>query len=115
MDFVIDASVVHAWVFGEGRPEADAIKARLVSETAVAPALWWFEVRNGLIVAERRGRFTETESDKALRELSRLPISLDQLAIREALPLATLDVPLQRAARAEGVPLIGEGDIGERG
>ncbi|HVB15439.1 MAG TPA: type II toxin-antitoxin system VapC family toxin, partial [Stellaceae bacterium] len=31
-----------------------------------------------------------------------------ELALRRALPLATLDMPLAHAARAEGVPLVGE-------
>lgn len=136
MAFVIDASVVHSWVLAEGRPEADAIKLRLQSEGAVAPSLWWFEVRNGLVMAERRGRLTETGTARALHELNRLPISLEpppdedsvlvlarrhrltvydasylELAKREGLPLATLDGPLTSAARAEAVPLIGETEI----
>ena len=133
MAFILDASVVHAWILDEGCPLADEVKARLHSETATAPALWWFEVRNGLVMAERRGRLTEPETARALRELSSLAISLDQspdeagvmtlarqhrltvydaayleLALRKALPLATLDGPLQRAARAEAVRLMGE-------
>jgi predicted nucleic acid-binding protein len=38
-----------------------------------------------------------------------------ELAMREALPLATLDTALADAARAEGVPLIGEVPTSERG
>ena len=33
-----------------------------------------------------------------------------ELAMREALPLATLDMALVRAARAETVPLLGDGE-----
>src|SRR5439155_4820738 len=100
---------------------------QLRSETAAAPILWWFEVRNGLVIAERRRRLNEQQTARALNKLSRLAIRLDQppdeaevmtlarrhrltvydaayleLAIREALPLATLDTALADAARAEG-------------
>src|SRR5438067_1270537 len=78
MPFVIDASIVHAWVFDEGHPTAEAVRVRLRSEPAIAPNLWWFEVRNGLITGERRGRLTEQETAGALRDLSQLPITLDQ-------------------------------------
>ena len=90
------------------------------------------EVRNGLIIGERRGRATEVYSVSFLRQLTRLPVTIDtapdeetvmllarqhrltvydaaylELALREAVPLATLDKALADAARAEGVPLIG--------
>ena len=101
-------------------------------ESALAPSLWWFEMRNALIQGERRGRFTETRSARFLRFISRLAITLDrapdegrvlalarrhrltvydaaylELAVREALPLATLDAELAAAAQAEQVALIG--------
>src|SRR5262249_29224566 len=102
-----------------------------VSE-AVAPSLFFFEVRNALAVGERRGRVTPQGSADFLRRLAELPIrfapllnddalmtlarkrnlavydaaSLD-LAKREALPLATLDRGLEKAAVAEGVALFG--------
>ena len=99
----------------------------------VVPSLWWFEVRNTLVVNERRKRITESATVSFLRELARLPIRVDrvpvevevlrlvrahrlsvydaaylELARREGLPLATLDRDLARAAGAEGVPVIGE-------
>ncbi|MBV8494779.1 MAG: type II toxin-antitoxin system VapC family toxin [Alphaproteobacteria bacterium] len=133
MAFVLDASIVHAWVFDERQPEAEAVRRRLSTEAAIAPSLWWFEVRNGLIMGERRGRITERGSARALRDLSRLNITLHhspdepailalarrhrltvydaaylELAMREGLALATLDGELLRAARAEHVSLVGE-------
>ncbi len=132
MPFVLDASIVHDWAFDELHPTANAARERLRTESAVAPSLWWFEVRNGLVMAERRGRVTEQQTARFLREILRLAITLDsspnetsvlalarrhrltvydaaylELAVRASLPLATLDAALARAARAEIVPLIG--------
>jgi predicted nucleic acid-binding protein len=133
MAFVLDASIVHAWAFEEPSPAADAIRRRLRDEKAVSPSLWWFEVRNGIIMGERRSRVTEHEGARFLRELSRAAITLDhspnegivmalarqhrltvydasylELALREALPLATLDGALAAAARQEGVAVLGD-------
>jgi predicted nucleic acid-binding protein len=131
MPFVLDASIVHDWAFDELHPTANVVRERLRTESATAPSLWWFEVRNGLVVAERRGRVTEQQTAQFLREILRLAIILDsspseanvlalarrhrltvydaaylELSVREDLPLATLDAALIRAARAETVPLI---------
>jgi len=95
-------------------------------------SLWWFEVRNGLVMGERRGLLTEGRTARFLRELSRLAIIVDgvpddsgvltlarrgrltvydasylELAVRKDFPLATLDKALTDAARAEGVSLVG--------
>jgi predicted nucleic acid-binding protein len=133
MPFVLDASIVHAWAFAEGNPTADRARERLKADIALAPRLWWFEVRNGLVMAERRGRLTERQSTAFLRELEQLPISADfdpreaevmafarrhrltvydaaylELALREGVPLATLDSALVNASRAEKVPVLGD-------
>ena len=42
------------------------------------PSLWWFEVRNTLIVNERRGRLTEADVSAFLRDLSRLGVTFDR-------------------------------------
>jgi predicted nucleic acid-binding protein len=132
MPFVLDASIVHDWAFDERHHTAAAVRGRLRTESAAAPGLWWFEVRNGLVVAERRGRVTEQQTARFLREILRLAIAFDsspneasvlglarrhrltvydaaylELALRKDLPLATLDGALARAAQAEAVPLIG--------
>lgn len=135
MPFVLDASIVHDWAFDEFHPTAGVVRERLQADSAVAPSLWWLEVRNGLVMAERRRQISEQQTANFLREILRLSIALDQspdeaavlalarrhrltvydaayleLAIRRALPLATLDTALMRAARAEAVPLVG-GDV----
>jgi predicted nucleic acid-binding protein len=134
MPFVVDASVTACWAFrDEDHPVADAALERLRADDAAAPALWWFEVRNILVVNERRRRLAEADSAAFLRDLARLPILLDrtpqegevlrlarthrlsaydaaylELARRTGVALATLDAALVRAARAEAVPLVGQ-------
>jgi len=133
MPFVLDASIAACWAFqDEQDPRADAALARVRIEEAVVPSLWWFEVRNILVVNERRKRVTESGTNSFLRELSRLRIRVDrepeeaavmrlarahrlsvydasylELALREAIPVATLDAELAAAATAEGTELIG--------
>ena len=134
MPLVIDASVTAAWAFEEPNEIADRVFALVGAETMLAPALWWYELRNVLVLGERRGRITEQQTAQFLRDISRLRIAIDstpeesdilslarrhrltvydaaylELALRAALPLATLDTMLAAAARAEGVRLVGEG------
>jgi predicted nucleic acid-binding protein len=133
MGFVLDASVTASWFLPDEHPNAVAEAAldQLVDDTGSAPSLWWFEVRNLLIIAERRGRITRPETGQALARLALLKIAIDmesdsdvimhlarqhrlsaydaaylELAIRRILPLASLDKSLAAAATAEGVPLI---------
>ena len=133
MPFVLDASIVIDWALDEGHPTAGEARERLETDAALSPVLLWFEVRNVLIVAERLGRATEDYSAAFLRELEQSPIITDrtpneaqvmalarrhrltvydagylELALRRSVPLATLDGPLARAARSEGVPVIGD-------
>jgi predicted nucleic acid-binding protein len=134
VSFIVDASVVIAWALREVHPTAALALARIEIDPGLVPALWWFEVRNGLIINERRGRIRETRTSEFLQELERIAVLVDaapledqvltlarrhrltvydaaylELAMRASLPLATLDAALIRAARAEAVKLIGEG------
>ena len=132
MRFVLDASVAINWAMrDESNPIADLAFSSLRSGTAVAPAIWWFEVRNVLVVNERRQRIAPADSNKFLADLLTLDIAIDNhpdsatvlelsrrlrrsvydaaylaLAIREHVPLATLDNSLAAAAIAEGVALL---------
>jgi predicted nucleic acid-binding protein len=134
MPFVLDASIALCWAFDdEGHPRADLAMERLADDEAVVPSLLWFEVRNTLIMSERRSRLSEEDSGRFLFLFSQLPVRVDrepvegsvlslarkhkitvydaaylELAQRESLRLATLDAELVRAARAEGVPLLEE-------
>jgi predicted nucleic acid-binding protein len=135
MAFVLDASVTACWAFDdEDHPDARLAFDRMRTEEGVVPGLWWFEVRNILIVNERRRRITESDTATFLLRLSRLRIRADrvpdengvlrlarahrlsvydaaylELAQREGLPLATLDADLRKAAAGEGVALVSGG------
>jgi predicted nucleic acid-binding protein len=132
MAFVLDASICAVWALtDESDPLADHAMARLVHEPATVPALWWFEVRNVLIVSERRKRLTRDGSQEFLKFLAGFPIWTDEepdenaifelarkyqlsfydatyleVAHRKGLPLATLDRALRTAAESAGVPLL---------
>jgi predicted nucleic acid-binding protein len=138
MPFVLDASIAACWAFDdEDHPVAALALERIRTEEARVPSLWWFEVRNTLVVNERRRRLTESDTAAFLRGLALLGVTVDQspqeadvltlarrhrltvydavyleLARREALPLATLDTDLATAARAEQLPLLGEPHVG---
>jgi|SRR5208283_652570 len=132
MAFVVDASVTACWAFDdEDHPDASLAFERMRAEEGVVPGLWWFEVRNILIVNERCRRITEAGTASFLQNLSLLRVRVDrspdetavlrlarthhlsvydtvylELAQREGVPLATLDVDLRRAAASEGVALV---------
>jgi predicted nucleic acid-binding protein len=132
MPFVLDASIAACWAFpNEQDSRAGAAIARVWIEDAVVPSLWWFEVRNILAVNERRKQITETGTTaffanlpgcgfgwignlrRAVLRLARAhrlsvyDASYLELALREAIPMATLDGKLAAAAIAEGSELIG--------
>lgn len=134
MAFVLDASITLCWAFAdEEHPVASAALDCIQQGRAHVPSLWWFEVRNSLVVNERRGRLTETDTSAFLRNMALLAITVDrapaeatllalarqhrltvydaaylELASREGLALATLDTALRHAATAVGVPLLTE-------
>jgi predicted nucleic acid-binding protein len=134
--FVLDASMTLSWAFeAESTPFTVAVLRSLETVQALAPALWAFEVASVLSVAERRGRMNAAAQTAFLERLRSLPIAIEhrpaawlaqqilplarthrigaydaaylELAIRERLPLATLDGDLRRAASAAGVALVG--------
>jgi predicted nucleic acid-binding protein len=133
MAFVIDASIIVAFAFEDAaNPRVALAIERLTTDEAAAPVLFHFEVRNALLVNERRGRISAEGSIAFLNILAKWPIRFAspphdealmdiarrrkltvydaaylELAIREGVPLATLDQDLETAARAEGVAMIG--------
>ncbi len=132
--FVVDNSVVMSWYFKDDTNKyADAVLDKLTGATAVVPSIWPLEVVNVLIVAERQRRFSESDSIRFLTLLSQLPIVVEyeppemmkellalaraynlssydasylHLAMREGLPIATLDNKLIEAARRIEVPIL---------
>ena len=133
MPFVLDASVAAGWYFEDEHDlRADAALTLFDNDSALTPVHWWFEIRNVVVLGERRRRASEQYTAEFLDYLQQLPIALaalpDQtsvltlarrhrltlydaayleLAQREGIALATLDDRLATAARAEGVALIG--------
>jgi predicted nucleic acid-binding protein len=132
--FVLDGSVTLAWLFlDEQDPYADAIVAKLPNLEMLVPRLWHVEIANVLLVGERRKRCSQADTTQWLSYLGSLPIVVDastearawsdtvglarqhaltaydaaylEIALREGVPLATLDAPLKGAAQAVGVPI----------
>lgn len=131
-NLVVDASISLAWLLDdETAPEADAARQRLATYSAYVPRIWHLEMRNVLLVAERRGRLSHRMSEERLDALAELPIRTDQdpnfraamdlarkqritfydalyleLALRMTATLATLDKALARAAANEGLDVL---------
>lgn len=130
MTLVIDASVALAWCLRdeEGSQRAGAVMARVGEEPAIVPGLFWHEVTNTLIVAERRKRIGPLEADRFLKELQDLGLVTDaaqdhtaalalarrrnlsgydaaylETAKRRGAAVATLDRAMARAAAEESI------------
>jgi predicted nucleic acid-binding protein len=130
--FVLDGSISLAWYFkDEADAYADAVAAGFPGVRAVVPTIWPLEVANAVLVGERRKRSTAAQATRWLGYLGSLPVTVDdettvrawsdvlslarthnlsaydaaylELALRQGLPLATLDDPLKSAATAAGV------------
>ena len=131
--FVLDCSVTMAWCFeDEGNEKTMEVLQALKSSKAIVPSLWPLEVSNVLLIAGRKKRVTELQTARFIDALASLPIVVDQttaskamhsifllakktdltvydaayleLAIREEIPLATLDAQLIKACKKMGVP-----------
>jgi len=132
---VLDASVAIAALIEEDRSdEARRILCEVGTDSAVVPGLWYLEVGNTLLLAERRRSLSAAARREQLADLSRLPIAIDhetthyawndtmglaerhgltlydatylELSLRRQLPLAAFDAALRRAAKAAGVRLL---------
>ena len=129
---ILDASLSTVWLIDdETDPLAERVLDSVEDTGAIVPPLWHYEVRNVLLVAERRGRVPLSEIQSRLNKLRELPIQTDwdadldatmdlalkhrltfydalylELARRRQLPLATRDAALVRAVRAEGLDVI---------
>lgn len=125
MRFVLDCSVAISWCMpDETNNEAEVILNLLSRDSeAVVPSIWWLEIINVLLVAERRKRITRDIAAEALTKLRALRIVVDtntsqssldatlelsrqynlaaylELAIREKLLLASIDNRLAEAAK----------------
>jgi predicted nucleic acid-binding protein len=137
---VLDASVTLAWLV----ERVDAAEVRLTNEVlrqiqaqhAIVPSLWFPEVSNGILMAERMGGVTPAQSMQFLGMVDTLPIEEDrtrsvsirdtgltlarayglsgydatylELALRTRKTLATFDRQLADAARKAGGRVFGD-------
>jgi hypothetical protein len=100
--FVIDASATLPWCFDD---EATAYTEGLLNrcaagEEVMVASVWPLEITCGLLFAQHRERVTAERVEQSHVQILRF------LALRDNLPLATLDIELKQAARAAGVRLI---------
>ena len=118
-----------------GMALADKVLTQLQNDGAMAPSLWTLEAANVIAKCQRLGKITQAQASAFVALLEGLGIAIDtstsqralhdtldlarqfrlsaydaaylELALREQLPLATLDDDLQNAAREAGVVLVG--------
>jgi predicted nucleic acid-binding protein len=116
MSFVLDSSIALAWMLpDESNSEADELLERVISEGALVPPIWPFEVGNVLLVALRRARIRQEEFEAMIERLAQLPIEVDIEAMDHALAgvlllaaqlgLTTYDASYLDLAQRRNVPL----------
>lgn len=129
MALVPDVSAILALAFDdEDAAYAGKVIEAIAADEAVVPTLLWFELRNALLMGERRKRLTSERTTAFLADLALLPFVVDdvpregvvmdlsrrytltvydavylELAQRKGLPLATIDGAMAKAAKAAGV------------
>ena len=112
---------------------AEKVLKSLSNADALVPNLWHLEASNVLLGAERRDEISMGEIEGFIAQLENLPIQVDsltahqtftrtlalgraynlssydaaylELAIRESIPLATLDKDLSKAAKSSNVEI----------
>lgn len=133
--FVLDCSIAVQWCFkDEETPAAYALLDRVWEEAVYVPLLWYIELSNVLLQAERRGRISLPVVTAKLDMLSTVPVRTDpemtgrawreiltlaraeklttydatylELALRKGVALATRDETLREAAKRNGVAVL---------
>lgn len=134
MPLVLDASVTLSWCFHDERTDYSmAVLQYLAQDIAIVPSIRLLEVTNSLLTSYRRGRLDADGVDEAFGILEDLQINVVpqtlrdsrgtvfelaseqnlsaydaaylDLALRQGLPLATLDDRLRAAAGNVGVAI----------
>jgi predicted nucleic acid-binding protein len=134
MALVVDASVAVGWIArGQATPLTEAALSAVVAESGRVPAHFGIEVARALRHLEGRDLLAVDAVDAGLAQLRVLPLREDcartldrvrdivalarrhvlrvadaaylELALRAALPLATRDIVLARAAQTAGAAL----------
>ena len=132
---VLDASLALSWALpDEASAYGDAVLGTVAASGAVVPGVWPHEMANGLLMAQRRGRYTTAQRMAFVEELLRLPIEVEassaraildgqavlaerygltafdaaylDLALRRGIPLATQDKAMKAAAGKAGVAIV---------
>jgi predicted nucleic acid-binding protein len=86
MQFVLDCSVAISWcLVDENNDYANAILAMMPDCEAFVPGIWSLEIANVLLVAERRNRMTQEQSESAIVLLQSLLIQVDTATDANAL------------------------------
>ncbi len=140
MSLVIDASMALAWLVTRADPNEAGIAQQAIhtvmSGSAFIPQIWFVEVANALLTAERRHVSTRAAATRFLADLDALPITVDswtpgdlqpeilrlgrlhvltaydatylELALRTNSLLATFDRKLAAACRTAGGLVFGD-------
>lgn len=129
---VVDASVAASWLFDDEDDARAAASLSALDETqGIVPQLWHYEMRNILLMAQRRKRISTSGFQERVAALDELPLETDgtadldhalalagahglsfydalylELACRRQASMATLDAKLITAAQAEGVIIV---------
>lgn len=79
MQFVLDCSVAISWCMpDEENSTANVIRLLLRAQNQViGPAIFWTELANVLLVAERRERLSRASAQEILQLMKQLPIAID--------------------------------------
>jgi len=140
MSVILDASVALAWLIDRSEAteieQSNQVLRQIQRHGTKVPPLWFSEIANGILTAERRTSISSVETLRFLRLIYTLPIDQDsppshasqsrvlalvrnyaltaydatylELAIRLRLPLATFDRKLATAARSAEVMIFGD-------
>ena len=136
--FVLDASLAVNWCFEhECNNAAIAILDGFAQgSSALVPSLWLWEINNALLMAQRCGNLNNLKRQQQIAFLRKLPINIDEdahqqawgettnlavrhdltvydaayleLAVRQGLPLGSLDRNLRKAAKKIGITCLPE-------
>ena len=131
MTVVVDPSAILGIAMEDEKADfAESVLDEIQRSGASAPSIFWYELRNVLVVNERRGRIAKETTTAFLATVEELPIEMPglpsevgvidlartyelsvydaaylELALRLGAPLATLDTGLRDAAGKAGVSL----------
>lgn len=140
MTLILDASMALSWLLQRKDPDEAALSGQALdvvrASGAMVPALWYLEVANALLLAERQRVISPEATAYFLSSLSIWEIVQDsvlpalcqtqvihlsrvykltaydatylELALRRAATLATFDRKLAEAARSAGVRVFGD-------